>query len=86
VVLYIAAHPANAVFDLPAGRIKSITQGDIDILVGFAIHHDHVTRHVQGDPHIEAIALVFMLVRLPDGDLAALPLVLGQRLLRARRR
>jgi len=86
VVLYIAAHATNAVFELLAGRVKSIAQSDIDILVGVVIHHDHVTRHVQGDPHIEAIALVFMLVRLPDGDLAALPLVLGRRLLRARRR
>lgn len=70
-VLYIAAHPTNAVFDLPAGRVKSIAQGDIDIFVSVVIHYDHVTRHVQGDPHIEAIALVFMLVRLLDGDLAA---------------
>ena len=70
-VLYIATHPANAVFELPASRVKRVAQGDIDILVGIVIHHDHVTRHVQGDPHVEAIALVFMLVRLLDGDMAA---------------
>ncbi len=45
-VLYISAHPANAVFKLPAGRVKCIAQGDIDILVGIVIHHDYVTRHV----------------------------------------
>ena len=70
-VLYISAHPANAVFKLSAGRVKRVAQGDIDILVDIVIHHDYVTRHVQGDPHVEAIALVFMLVRLLDGDMAA---------------
>ncbi|MGH8711022.1 MAG: hypothetical protein ACREVA_06870, partial [Burkholderiales bacterium] len=29
-VLYISAHPANAVFKLPAGRVKRVAQGDID--------------------------------------------------------
>ncbi len=71
VVLYIAAHPANTVFKLPAGCVKRVAQGDIDILVDIVIHYNHVTRHVQGDPYVEAIALVFMLVRLLDGDVAA---------------
>ena len=69
-VLYISAHPANAVFKLPAGRVKCVAQGDIDILVSIVIHHDNVARHVQGDPHVEAIALVFMFVRLLDGNMA----------------
>ena len=70
-VLYIAAHSTKAVFELPAGRIKSVAQGHINILVSVVVHYDHVTRHVQGDSDIEAIALVLMLVRLLDGDVAA---------------
>jgi len=70
-VLYITAHPANAVFKLPVGCIKRIAQCDIDILVGIVIYYDHVTRHVQGNPYVEVIALLFMLVRLLDGDMAA---------------
>jgi hypothetical protein len=59
----IAMQTPTVVLKLPLGRIEAVAQGNIDIFVIVAIHHDFISRHTDIDAHIEDLALMLVLMR-----------------------
>src|SRR3974390_2583292 len=69
--LYLAAPIASVIFEQPAGRVKSVTDRDMGILMrvmrlGIAAHDDLSPRNFEVDAHPEQIAL--LAVRMPAFD------------------
>ena len=57
--------------DLSLGSIKGLSERDVGILMCIAIDHDFITRYIQIYAHIEGVALMFVVVRHFDRDVAA---------------
>lgn len=69
--------------DLLAGRLESVAQRDkrVFIRVRITIDDDFIARHVKIDAHVERITLIFVMMRLFNGDIAARQI--GMQLLQA---
>src|SRR5262249_61237663 len=68
VALDIAAHFSGLIFKPTRRGVESVTDGDVDILMGLVdrlgpIDHDVFARHTDVDPHAVELALVVMSMR-----------------------
>jgi hypothetical protein len=72
VVLDLAALRARVVVKLPHCGVESLTQRNVHVLLSRrAIHYEFLARDPKLDVDLEALALLLLLVRQPDGHAAA---------------